>query len=72
MKQAETLISQPQLRRLMGGVSDMTIWRWRESGLLPAPIVIRRRNYYREADIVAAQERLAEQSTQHQGSAEGK
>ncbi len=54
----ERLIAQPELRRLFGGVSDMTVWRWREAGLLPAPIVIRRRNYYTESDIAEAQERL--------------
>lgn len=59
MNQPETLIPQPELRRMFGGVSDMTIWRWRESKLLPDPIVINRRNYYRQSDIVAMQDRLA-------------
>lgn len=56
--QPECLISQPELRRIFGNVSDMTLWRWRASGLLPDPIVINRRNYYRESDIVVMQSRL--------------
>ena len=62
MNQPQTLIAQPRLREMMGGVSDMTLWRWRESGLLPAPIVINRRNYYRADDIAAMQKRMAEKS----------
>lgn len=62
MSQPETLIAQPKLRQIMGGISDMTVWRWREAGLLPAPIVIRRRNYYRADDVAALQERLVSES----------
>lgn len=58
----EKLIPQPELRRLFGGVSDMTLWRWRESGMLPAPIVINRRNYYRATDIADMQARMASRS----------
>jgi predicted DNA-binding transcriptional regulator AlpA len=62
MSQPETLIAQPRLRQILGGISDMTIWRWRKDGLLPAPIVIRRRNYWRSDDIAAVQKRLATES----------
>lgn len=55
----DRLISQPQLRRLFGDISDMTIWRWRQSGLLPQPIVINRRNFYRASEIAEMQEKLA-------------
>lgn len=58
----DRLISQPQLRRLFGEISDMTIWRWRQIGLLPQPIVINRRNFYRSSDIAAMQEKLARES----------
>ena len=67
--QPETLISQPQLRHMHGGKSDMTIWRWRKSGLLPEPIVINRRNYWRASDIAAMQKRMADQSASAQGAA---
>ena len=55
----ENLIPQPKLRRMFGGVSNMTLLRWRQKGTLPEPIVINRRNYYRESDIAEMQERLA-------------
>jgi len=58
----DRLISQTQLRRLFGEISDMTIWRWRKAGLLPQPIVINRRNYYRQSDIAEMQSRLSRES----------
>lgn len=58
----DQLISQPQLRGLFGEISDMTIWRWRQNGLLPQPIVINRRNYYRQSDIAEMQSRLSPKS----------
>jgi hypothetical protein len=45
------LLSQREVKRRMGNVSSMTIYRWRQSGMLPAPIVMNRRNYWRAADI---------------------
>lgn len=59
MQSPEALISQPELRRLFSGVSDMTVWRWRKNGILPEPIVINRRNFYRETDIAEMQQRFA-------------
>ena len=58
----DRLISQPQLRHLFGQISDMTIWRWRKSGILPDPIVINRRNYFRATDIADMQARMASRS----------
>jgi predicted DNA-binding transcriptional regulator AlpA len=54
----DTLISQPRLRELLGGVSDMTIWRWRSAGTIPEAISINGRNYYRTSEIRAVQEKL--------------
>ena len=54
----DTLISQPQLRHMMGGVSDTTIWRWRVSGMLPEPVAINGRNYFRGSEVQALQEKL--------------
>lgn len=62
MSHPETLIAQPKLRQIMGGISDMTVWRWRKDGLLPAPIVIRKRNYYRADDVTELQKRLVKES----------
>lgn len=38
----------------LGGVSDMTIWRWLETPSLnfPKPIRIGRRRYWRESDLI--------------------
>ena len=58
MAQLDALISQPQLRQIMGGVSDTTIWRWRNCGMLPEPVAINGRNYFRESEVKALQERL--------------
>lgn len=51
----EKFISGPELRKRLGDVSDMTLWRWQhDAGLnFPKPIKIRRRNYYREVDVAA-------------------
>ena len=39
---------------LAGGVTRMTVWRWVKAGILPAPTVIRGRNYWRKSQILAA------------------
>lgn len=57
------LVPAPVARReYFGGISAMCEWRWRESGLLPQPIKINGRCYYREADLIAVQDRHAAQS----------
>lgn len=42
------------VRELCGGKSDMTIWRWLNDPELgfPRPVYIRKRRYWREADIL--------------------
>jgi len=42
------LVSQRDVRRRLGNVSNMTIHRWRKIGILPAPVVIAGRNYWHE------------------------
>jgi predicted DNA-binding transcriptional regulator AlpA len=54
----DALVTQPQLKRLTGDVSDMTIWRWRRAGLIPQPTRIRGRNYWRAGDVRAVLDRL--------------
>lgn len=55
MTDHDTLISAAELRRMCGGISDMTVWRWlrQEDDPLPPPIQIVRRNYWRLADVKA-------------------
>lgn len=54
----EQLISDTDLRRIFGNVSAMTIWRWRDAGILPQPVKIRKRNYTPASVVAEAQERL--------------
>jgi predicted DNA-binding transcriptional regulator AlpA len=48
---SEALITSKEVKRRLGGVSDMTIHRWRERGILPDPVKIGARNFWRENDI---------------------
>ncbi|WP_189453901.1 helix-turn-helix transcriptional regulator [Cognatilysobacter bugurensis] len=49
----QPLIAASTVRRQFGGISDMTVWRWVQKGLLPEPIKINGRNYWRESDVEA-------------------
>jgi len=49
-------ISQPEVARLLGNVSSMTLWRWRNDPALnfPQPVLeVNGRRYFRRADILA-------------------
>jgi len=50
----DSLITAGTACALAGGVSRMTLWRWREAGIIPAPTVIRGRNYFRRGAFLAA------------------
>ncbi|AFL73578.1 helix-turn-helix transcriptional regulator [Thiocystis violascens] len=54
----EALVTQGQLKTLFGNVSDMTIWRWRQAGLIPEPTHIRGRNFWRAGVARATLARL--------------
>lgn len=47
------LLTATAVRDALGGVSDMTLWRWLNDPALnfPKPIYIARRRYWREADV---------------------
>ena len=49
------LLTAAAVRDALGGVSDMTLWRWLNDPALnfPKPIYIARRRYWREADVSA-------------------
>jgi hypothetical protein len=55
----DALIGQTEARRLAGGISSMTLWRWRQAGIIPAPLSIRRRNYWRRGEFMRALEAAA-------------
>ena len=44
----------------LGGISAMTEWRWIRDEILPPPIKINRRNFYRDSDLLAVPQRAAE------------
>ena len=50
----ERLLSAVATRRLLGDVSDMSLWRWQrdESLGFPAPVVIAKRRYWRIGDLL--------------------
>jgi hypothetical protein len=50
----DDLIDAATLRRLCGDVSDMTIRRWCDRGILPQPRRILRRRYWRRGAVLAA------------------
>jgi predicted DNA-binding transcriptional regulator AlpA len=49
------LITAAAVRNTLGGVSDMSLWRWLNDPAMnfPKPVVINRRRYWRQADIAA-------------------
>ena len=59
MEHKETLLPARAVRDRFGGISDMTLWRWVQKGILPHPVKINSRNYWRESDVAAAQEAAA-------------
>jgi predicted DNA-binding transcriptional regulator AlpA len=54
---SENFLTSKAVRERLGDVSDMTLWRWLNDSELafPKPTYIRRRRYWREADIDAWQ-----------------
>lgn len=53
MEQPDELIQAAEVRRIFGGVSDMSLWRWLDNPDLnfPRPIVISRRRFWRKTEI---------------------
>ena len=49
------LITSATVRELCGEISDMSLWRWINDTSLdfPKPIVIQRRRYWGEADVLS-------------------
>ena len=47
------LIPATELLELLGGISDMTLWRWMQAGTFPAPVVVggNRHRFWRISDI---------------------
>ena len=60
----DDLITSREVRRMFGGVSEMTLWRWMksESVQFPRPIVIHSKNYWLLGDLRRFRERCAASS----------
>ncbi|MGR9154843.1 helix-turn-helix transcriptional regulator [Rhizobium leguminosarum] len=54
-------ITQPQLKRRYGSISDMTVWRWIKAGRLPEPALFGNRNYFDISELDEADRRAKEQ-----------
>ena len=48
------LLNSRQLKMIAGECSDMTLWRWVRSGILPKPKKINGRNFWRKREVIAA------------------
>lgn len=51
MDDQDRLIPARAVRDRFGGISHMTLWRWVQRGLLPEPVKINSRSYWREPDV---------------------
>ncbi len=62
----DDLVTAREVRRMFGGVSDMTIWRWMhsENVQFPRPIPISGKNYWALGDLRRFRERCAKQAGQ--------
>jgi len=47
------LIGTAELRRRLGNVCKMTVLRWKKQGVLPEPVVINGRYYWRWSEVDA-------------------
>ena len=57
----DDLVTSREVRRMFGGVSEMTLWRWMrsESVQFPQPISISGKNYWSLGDLRRFRERCA-------------
>lgn len=62
----DRLITADEVRRLAGGISDMTLWRWIQRGIAPAPLVIERRRYWWRSAVIASLTRAGRAETEVQ------
>lgn len=47
----DTLIPQVEVQRRCGGVSAMTLWRYRRDDYMPQPVRLRNRLFWREQEL---------------------
>jgi predicted DNA-binding transcriptional regulator AlpA len=63
----DDLVTSREVRRMFGGVSEMTLWRWMrsESVQFPKPITISGKNYWYLGDLRRFRERCASRNDMH-------
>jgi hypothetical protein len=49
----DPLISSTDARRLLGGITPTTLWRWERDGIIAPAVRIRNRKYFRRSAVVA-------------------
>lgn len=49
----QAVISAPEARRYVGGISEMSLWRWERDPDMgwPQPVRVNRRKYYKVAEL---------------------
>jgi DNA-binding transcriptional MerR regulator len=51
--ESDPLIPASKVRKDLGGVSDVTLWRWEKKGAIPPPVRINNRRYWRLSVVEA-------------------
>ncbi len=64
----DELVSDKQVAKEMGGVSTVTLWRWRRIKKLgfPQQVKINNRNYCKRSELEAFKQRMAEASSKRE------
>lgn len=58
----DALLTSRQVRKIAGGISPVSMWRWHNAGTFPPPIVLNKRNYWRRSDVQGWLDERAAQS----------
>ena len=53
LKPDDPILTSTEVRNLCGNISQMTLWRWRESMDFPKPLTIATRNYWQLSEVNA-------------------
>lgn len=51
VNESDPLIPASKVRKDLGDVSDVTLWRWEKSGVIPPPVRINDRKYWRQSVV---------------------
>jgi len=48
----------PSLRKRLGGISDMTLWRWLQAGKIPQPKYMNGKRVWLQSEIEQAEQKM--------------